>query len=149
MIRDTQDTVIRLCKKELEILNEFYRVLKDERDFIISFSVEGIIECNNRKESLLKEIEFIESERERIIESLREPERERVKGRIKEMRDSYFSLLGDISAQMERNMRLLTFSMDNMKGIIERIIEGLTKNMEYTRGKLKGESLSLILSKEV
>ncbi|MCX7856670.1 MAG: flagellar protein FlgN [Deltaproteobacteria bacterium] len=148
MIYDKEETIIRLSNREIEVLREFLKVLKEERNFIISFSVEGIIECNNKKESLLKKIEFIEMERKKLMETLSEKEKDEVISKINDMKDKYLSLISDIKAQMERNMGLLSFSMDNMKGIIENIIESINKNMEYARGKMRSQGFSLLFSRE-
>ena len=57
---ETQRIVFEITRKELSLLREFLKVLKEERDSIISFSLEGIVRENNRKEELLKKIEYLE-----------------------------------------------------------------------------------------
>ena len=44
--------VIEITCKEKEALKELLKVLHRERDSIISFSLEGIIQGNNRKEEI-------------------------------------------------------------------------------------------------
>jgi len=50
--------VIEITRKEQEALKEFLKVLKRERDSIISFSLEGIIQENNRKEEKKSSIDL-------------------------------------------------------------------------------------------
>jgi len=64
-----------IARKELNILKDFHRTLKEERDAIISFSIDGIIRGNNKKEELLKKIEFLEAEKEKLIRENPEPEK--------------------------------------------------------------------------
>ena len=45
-----------LSKKELAVLKEFLGALTAERESIISFSLEGIVRENNRKEEILKRL---------------------------------------------------------------------------------------------
>lgn len=45
-----EEKLIELERKELSVLGEFLAALTAERDAIISFSLEGIIRENNRKE---------------------------------------------------------------------------------------------------
>jgi len=149
MIPRKEETIFKISEKEIEVLKELLKVLKEERDFIVSFSVEGIIECNNKKESLLKKLEFIDSERTKLMEGLTEYEKERVIERLKAMKDTYLSLVEEVKTQMEKNMGLLSFSMDNIKGIIETIVGYLNKNVEYAKGRMKRDSLPLLFSREV
>jgi flagellar biosynthesis/type III secretory pathway chaperone len=57
------EAVLGLERQELKALKEFFQALKDERDAIISFSLEGIVRENNRKEQILKQLEYIEARR--------------------------------------------------------------------------------------
>ena len=59
--------VIEITRKEQDALKEFLRVLQRERDSIISFSLEGIIQENNRKEEILKKLEYLKSEKTKIL----------------------------------------------------------------------------------
>jgi flagellar biosynthesis/type III secretory pathway chaperone len=111
---DNKSVIFEITKRELALLKDFLKVLRDERDSIISFSLEGIVRENNRKEELLKKIEYLEQEKEKILQETHD-------------RDSLFkgetwnSLSGDIKHTMNeintalgKNMKLLTFSMDHV-----------------------------------
>lgn len=149
MNHNAPERIIRLSEKQLEILKKLLSLLRKERDAICAFSIDGIVECNNNKESLLLEIEFIEKERSRLIETMEENEREEVQEKLKGMRDKYLSVLRAISVEMERNLGLLCFSIDNMKGLIETIIESINKGFTYPQDKKNRQSISLLLSREV
>ncbi len=58
--------LFELMGTQLGVLKQFLRVLTEERDAIISFSLEGIVRANNVKEELLKKLEFLEKEQERM-----------------------------------------------------------------------------------
>lgn len=60
----SEENLFEITRKELSTLKDFLKVLKEERDAIISFSLEGIIRENSRKESLLRSLEELESQRE-------------------------------------------------------------------------------------
>ena len=62
--------VIEITRKEQEALKDFLKVLQRERDSIISFSLEGIIQENNRKEEILKKLEYLKSEKDKLLESV-------------------------------------------------------------------------------
>ena len=62
--------VIEITRKEQETLKEFLKVLQRERDSIISFSLEGIIQENNRKEEILKKLEYLKSEKDKLLLSV-------------------------------------------------------------------------------
>lgn len=133
-----------LGQRELAVLNEFLGSLKAEREAIISSSLEGIVRENNRKEEILKRLEFIEAEKAKIISAsedcqlLAETEsavllKSRIDGKIKEVRSA-----------LEKNMGLLSFSMDHVKTSIEKIIDFVNKS-SYD----KGRSLSIMGSRKV
>jgi len=63
-------SLIEITRKELGILKEFLEALKEERGAIISFSLEGIIRENNRKEEILKRLEDIELEKEKLLAAM-------------------------------------------------------------------------------
>jgi len=48
--------VIEIAIQELDALKDFLKVIRDERDAIISFSLDGITRGNNRKEEIQGEI---------------------------------------------------------------------------------------------
>ena len=130
--------------KELNTLKEFLGALTAERDAIISFSLEGIIRENNRKEEILKRLEYIEAEKEKLnpTEAWRAQSAEsdvrralgaKIEGKVREVRIA-----------LEKNMKLLSFSMDHVKSSLEKIIDFVNKT-SYE----KGRSISLMVSKRV
>jgi flagellar biosynthesis/type III secretory pathway chaperone len=133
-----------LGEKELAILNEFLGALTAERESIISFSLEGIIRENNRKEEILKRLEYIEAEKEKLFSSV--PDRavlteteawnslaERIQENVREVRIA-----------LEKNMKLLSFSMDHVTTSLEKVINFINKT-SYRKGK----SVSVMVSRKV
>ena len=136
--------MIELEQKELNTLKEFLGALTAERDAIISFSLEGIIRENNRKEEILKRLEYIEVEKEKLNSSeaggalsaendARRALGAKIEGKVKEVRIA-----------LEKNMKLLSFSMDHVKSSLEKIIDFVNRT-SYE----KGRSISLMVSKRV
>lgn len=135
--------LFELMGTQLGVLKQFLRVLTEERDAIISFSLEGIVRANNVKEELLKRLEFIEKEQERMAAdgaSLSAPSKE-----LAVLRKDFEQTLRAVKVALEKNMRLLTFSMDHVKSSIEKMVSFINR-ASYGRRK---EALSLVLSKEV
>jgi hypothetical protein len=133
-----------LGHQELAVLNEFLESLKAERDAIISFSLEGIVRENNRKEEILRRLEFIEGEKEKIVSASGDRQllmgaesavllRSEIDGKIREVRSA-----------LEKNMGLLSFSMDHVKTSVEKIIDFVNRS-SYD----KGRSLSVMGSRKV
>jgi hypothetical protein len=58
------EKLIELERRDLTTLKEFLGALAAKRDAIISFSLEAIIRENNRKEEILKRLEYIENEKD-------------------------------------------------------------------------------------
>jgi flagellar biosynthesis/type III secretory pathway chaperone len=135
--------LFELMGTQLNVLKQFLRVLTEERDAIISFSLEGIVRANNVKEELLKKLEFLEKEQERMAVDhapLDSPAREWTV-----LRKDFEQTLKAVRVALEKNMRLLTFSMDHVKSSIEKMV-GFINRSSYGRRR---EALSLVLSKEV
>jgi len=135
--------LFELMGTQLGVLKQFLRVLTEERDAIISFSLEGIVRANNVKEELLKKLEFLEKEQERMV-----PAQVPVDAPSKEwtaLRRDFEQTLKEVKVALEKNMRLLTFSMDHVKCSIEKMISFINRS-SYGRRR---EALSLVLSKEV
>jgi flagellar biosynthesis/type III secretory pathway chaperone len=139
-----EEKLIELEQKELNTLKEFLGALTAERDAIISFSLEGIIRENNRKEEILKRLEYIEVEKEKLNSSeaggalsaendARRALGAKIEGKVKEVRIA-----------LEKNMKLLSFSMDHVKSSLEKIIDFVNRT-SYE----KGRSISLMVSKRV
>ncbi len=132
-----------LMGTQLGVLRQFLGVLTEERDAIISFSLEGIVRANNVKEELLKKLEFLESEQERMSGesvSALSPEKD-----WSLLRKDLEQTLRDVRVALDKNMRLLSFSMDHVRSSIEKMI-GFINRSSYGRRR---ESLSFVLSKEV
>jgi hypothetical protein len=138
------EKLIGLEYEELRVLGEFLGALTAERDAIISFSLEGIIRENNRKEEILKRLEYIEAEKEKLLvptgdrAAMAESEAwrslgERIEGKVKEVRTA-----------LEKNMKLLSFSMDHVKSSLEKVIEFINRT-SYE----KGRSISIMVSRRV
>jgi hypothetical protein len=137
--------VLEITRKELSALKEFLKVLKEERDDIVSFSLEGIIRGNNRKEEILKRIEFLEKERETILKDI--PDRDSVLGG-----EGWASLSGsmrqtvkEVNEALGRNTKLLSFSMDHIRSSIENVVGFMNK---VTYGK-KQERVSFFPAREI
>ena len=138
------EKLIELGSEELSTLKEFLAALTAERDAIISFSLEGIIRENNRKEEILKRLEYIEAEKDKLLiplgdrAVLAESEAwwslgERLEARVREVKTA-----------LEKNMKLLSFSMDHVKSSLEKIIEFINRT-SYE----KGRSISIMVSRRV
>jgi flagellar biosynthesis/type III secretory pathway chaperone len=137
--------LIELEKKELNALKEFLDILKAEKEAIVSFSLDGIISQNNRKEEVLKKLEIIESEKARALsgvtirQSLMDDEDYRstkllIEGKVKEVKTA-----------LQKNMGLLSFSVDHVKSSIDRIMSFINSS---TYGR-KSEQKPLLLSKVI
>ncbi len=138
-----KELLFELTGTQLAVLKQFLRVLTEEKDAIISFSLEGIVRANNMKEELLKKLEFLEKEQERMAAdraSLDAPSKELVA-----LRRDFEHTLKEVKVALEKNMRLLTFSMDHVKCSIEKMVSFINRS-SYGRRR---EALSFVLSKEV
>jgi hypothetical protein len=138
--------LIELEEKELSMLKEFLAALKAERDSIISFSLEGIIRENNRKEEILKKLEYIEGEKDGIFSSASESDLKELKEtkvwRI--LADEINGKIREVRTALEKNMNLLSFSMDHVKSSLEKIIDFVNR-ASYE----KGRSISIMVSRKV
>src|SRR5512135_2156279 len=135
--------LFELMGTQLDVLKQFLRVLTEERDAIISFSLEGLVRANNVKEELLKRLEFLEKEQERMAADrtpLDAPSREWVV-----LRKDFEQTLKEVKVALDKNMRLLTFSMDHVKCSIEKMVSFINRS-SYGRRR---EALSMVLAKEV
>ncbi len=137
-----RERLIELERQELSALGDFLKALTAERDAIISFSLEGIVRENNRKEEILKRLEYIEEEKEKLLASSGDrpaPQEawgalgEKIQGRVREVRTA-----------LEKNMRLLSFSMDHVKSSLEKVVEFINRT-SYE----KGRTISVVVSRQV
>ena len=137
--------VIEITRKEQEALKEFLKVLQRERDSIISFSLEGIIQENNRKEEILKKLEYLKSEKDTLLLSV-DKEDELFESDVwKSLTAEIEHTMREIKAALQKNMKLLSFSIDHVKSSIDNII-GFINSFNY--GK-KTEQRPLLLSRVV
>ena len=136
--------LIELGQKELSTLREFLSALNAERDSIISFSLEGVIKENNRKEEILKRLEYLETEKEKIFSAapdqaaLMETEAWRSLG--EEIKEN----VREVRTALEKNMKLLSFSMDHVKTSVEKIVDFINRTSYH-----KGRPVSVMVSREV
>jgi hypothetical protein len=114
--------LFELMRKRLTLLKQFRKALTEERDAIISFSLEGIIGANNVKEEILKKLEFLDEESQRLTTENPSP--------APQSSDDWISLkheletsTKDVKAALEKNMKLVSFSIDHVKGSIEHIVK--------------------------
>jgi len=98
------DALTEITRKELDILKEFLKALKEERDAIISFSLEGIIRENNRKEEILKRLEDIELEKEKLLAALTDIESVTGSDVFRKLRDGLEHTMGEVRSALEKNM---------------------------------------------
>jgi flagellar biosynthesis/type III secretory pathway chaperone len=141
----SEEMLFEITRKELSTLKHFLKVLREERDAIISFSLEGIIRENNRKEEILRKLEYLETEKEAYLGSV--PDRESLieSEAYKPLRSEIHHVMEEVRLALEKNMKLLSFSMDHVKSSIENIVGFLNK----TTYGAKREKISLLLSREI
>jgi len=137
--------VIEITRKEQEALKEFLKVLQRERDSIISFSLEGIIQENNRKEEILKKLEYLKSEKDKLLMSVDDEDALFESDVWKSLTVEIERTMREIKVALQKNMKLLSFSIDHVKSSIDHII-GFINSFNY--GK-KGEQRPLLLSRVV
>lgn len=136
--------LIDLGARELGTLKEFLAALKAERESIISFSIEGIIRENNKKEEILKRLKYIEAEKERLF--LSAPDREAVirteswKSLAEEIQEN----VREVRTALEKNMKLLSFSTEHVKTSLEKVMSFINKTSYQ-----KGRSVSVMGSRMV
>lgn len=139
------DALTEITRKELVVLKEFLKALKEERDAIISFSLEGIIRENNRKEEILKRLEDIEMEKEKLLAAQTDIESVTGSDAFRTLRRGLEHTMDEVKSALEKNMKLLSFSMDHVKSSMDHIISFLN-NATYGRKK---QSLSVLFSREI
>jgi hypothetical protein len=137
--------VIEITRKEQEALKDFLKVLQRERDSIISFSLEGIIQENNRKEEILKKLEYLKSEKEKLLESVDDEDALFGSDIWKSLTTEIEYPMREIKTALQKYMKLLSFSIDHVKSSIDHII-GFINSFNY--GK-KTEQRPLLLSRVI
>jgi flagellar biosynthesis/type III secretory pathway chaperone len=133
-----------LSRKELAMLKEFLGALTAERESIISFSLEGIVRENNRKEEILKRLEFIEAEKEKLFSSTPDLAALTETASWNSLTDEIQENVRDVRIALEKNMKLLSFSMDHVTTSLEKIIDFINKTSYQ-----KGRGVSVMVSRKI
>lgn len=139
------ELLYEISQKELGALKEFLGTLGKERDAIISFSLESIVAQNNRKEEILRKIEFLEREKQRFLAEAKEQEIDGDHRKWRELKKDVEFTLRQVKAAMDRNMHLLSFSMGHVKSSIDKIV-GFINGTTY--GQMRRD-LSFVISRDV
>ncbi|MCX5813481.1 MAG: flagellar export chaperone FlgN [Proteobacteria bacterium] len=142
---DSHQIVFEITHKELIILKDFLKVLREERDAIISFSLEGIIRENNRKEELLKKIEYLENEKEKMLKEITDQDSIFNSERWTSLSSDIRQTMKEINVALGKNMKLLSFSMDHVRSSIENVV-GFINKATYGR---KQQIISFFPSREI
>lgn len=137
--------VLEIMEKENKTLKDFLKILKGERDAIISFSLEGIIQENNRKEELIRRLEYLKTEKEKVFTAA---DRENfTQGEAwKSLSRDIERTMEEVRTAMEKNRKLLSFSIDHVKSSIENVVSFINR---AAYGKIKQERISLFSSKVI
>ena len=138
--------IIEMTKREEKTLKEFLTALQTERDAIISFSLDGIIAGNNRKEEILRKLEYLKAEKEKLLEDAQDREAIVSNATMQSLNRELAMVMKDIKVAMDKNMKLLSFSIDHVRSSIENII-GNIGSLGY--GKKREDLSSVLLSKVV
>lgn len=142
----SEDSLLEITRNELGTLKEFLHVLKEERDAIISFSLEGVMRENSRKEALLRKLEDLGNRREALLKDNSGLCSTVDCGEMTVLRSDIRITLGEAKKVLEKNMGLLSFSMDHVQSSIQNIVRFLNRT---TYGGTRNGRISLMLSKEV
>jgi hypothetical protein len=137
--------VIEIAREEHKALRELLKALQRERDAIISFSLEGIIQENNRKERILGELEYLKSQKDKLLAVASEKDGMLASNRWRSITEDVETTAREVKIALQRNMNLLSFSVDHVKSSIDRIMSFIA---DSTYGK-KSKPGPLLLSKVV
>ncbi len=142
------NAIIEMTKKEEKTMQEFLTALRMERDAIISFSLDGIIAGNNKKEEILRKLEYLKTEKEKLLADAGSREAIAADETMQMLNGRMASVMKEIKTAMDKNMKLLSFSIDHVRSSIESIIGSIsTTTSGY--GKKREEFSSLLLSKVI
>jgi flagellar biosynthesis/type III secretory pathway chaperone len=136
---------LEIFRREQKTLNELLMSLQRERDAIISFSFEGLVRENNKKEEILKELEYLRDQKEKLLESACDREGILASAKWRSIASEREAVVREVKTILQKNGRLLSFSVDHVKSSIERIVE-FVSDSAYGR---KPEPKPLLLSKVV
>ena len=140
--------VIEITRKEQEALKEFLKVLRRERESIISFSLEGIIHENNKKEEIINKLEYLKNEKEKLLESVDADDEIFAGDAWKSLTRDMELTMREVKTALQKNMKLLSFSIDHVKSSIDHIVGFINKCCSPTYGK-KQEQKPLLFSKVI
>jgi len=140
--------VIEITRKEQEALKEFLKVLRRERESIISFSLEGIIQENNKKEEIINKLEYLKNEKEKLLEFVDADDEIFASDAWKSLTKEMELIMREVKTALQKNMKLLSFSIDHVKSSIDHIVGFINKCSAPTYGK-KQEQKPLLLSKVI
>ena len=118
-----------------------------ERDAIISFSLDGIIAGNNRKEEILRKLDYLKAEKERLIDGSGGRDAIAADTTMQALNRELAVVIKEVKTAMDKNMKLLSFSIDHVRSSIENIIGSIGTTVGY--GKKREDLSSLLLSKVV
>ena len=122
--------IIEIKDKEKEALKELLKVLHRERDAIISFSLEGIVQGNNRKEEIFNKLEQLKSEEKKIFKSVDDENALFMSEIWKTLTAEIERTMKEIKTVLQNNMKLLSFSIDYTKFSIEHMLFVINKKAE-------------------
>lgn len=137
--------VIEITRKEREALKELLRVLQRKRESIISFSLEGIIRENNKKEEILTKLEHLKSEKNKLFESVDNADELSKSDVWQSLTAEIDHSMKEIKTALQSNMKLLSFSIDYVKSSMDHIL-GFINSFNYSK---KAEERSFLLSKVI
>ena len=140
------NAVIEIARKEQKALKEFLKVLQGERDAIISFSLEGIVQENNRKEEILRRLEYLKSEKEKLLDAALDRDAILGDNTWKTIMKDMEATMKDVKIAIQKNMKLLSFSIDHVKSSIDHIMDFINNTGNY--GK-KAQQRPVLLSKVI
>lgn len=140
--------LIDLGRQELSALEEFLAVLNAEREAIMSFSLENVVRQNNKKEEILKRLDYLETEKEKILSSLPDRKAATETEAWTSLSRTTEDTIGEVKAALERNKGLLSFSMDHVKSSIDNILKAMNRT-SYDKGREKARPISVMVSRRV
>lgn len=138
--------IIEMTKREERTLKEFLTALQMERDAIISFSLDGIIAGNNKKEEILRKLEYLKAEKEKLLEGAEDREAIVSDVTMQSLNGKLAVVMKEVKTAMDKNMKLLSFSIDHVRSSIENVI-GHIGGTGY--GKKREDLSSVLLSKVI
>ncbi len=141
----SDNAVFDLAQKEQKALRELLKSLQRERDAIISFSLEGIIQENNKKEEILGELEYLKNQKEHLLQTFNGSDKILASSKWKSIAEEMEATAREVKSALQKNARLLSFSVDYVKSSIERIMSFVA---DSTYGR-KAEPKPLLISKVI